>query len=385
MIQEYLFFDDTHREAVEKYAPAKVTVDIFDIENSTCWIVTYSAPHENEDTAKLLSQVNEHVVGNFCPTVLTNESSAYFNKKLYPYINEFERKLRKLLYLKSAIYHGSKKIDNIRDLEAKDLGTIFELLFTDAEFITTAKKKVNAKTWQYTKKEIIAALQSISEDTVWDSLLGAESVTSLSNNFLTVKNYRNDVMHAHNIDAKTFRDAKKLFADINKQLDVEIGLIIRKAEEEPEETVGSDFNDALNTALSAQNMSDAIKQARDSIMELTGGQPEAIREAIRYMQEYYSSINYPELQDLMKPILDFYSGTEYAQLQETLRLIAAYQKAPDFDMLQKQLRETAAFSEAIMNSMGLVLPKKQEEEILPETCDSENDAGAAETEEKDNA
>lgn len=98
MIQEYLFFDDTHREAVEKYAPAKVTVDIFDIENSTCWIVTYSAPHENEDTAKLLSQVNEHVVGNFCPTVLTNESSAYFNKKLYPYINEFERKLRKLLF-----------------------------------------------------------------------------------------------------------------------------------------------------------------------------------------------------------------------------------------------------------------------------------------------
>lgn len=179
MIQEYLFIDDTHRDAVEKYAPAKVSVDIYDIENSTCWIVTYSLSGENEDGAKTLSQVNDYVMGHFNATVLTNESSAYYNRKLYPYINEFERKLRKLLYLKSAIYHGDKKIDNIRDLEAKDLGTIFELLFTDAEFIKAAKSKVNERTWQFTKKEIIAALQGVNEDTVWNNLLGRESVTLL--------------------------------------------------------------------------------------------------------------------------------------------------------------------------------------------------------------
>ena len=62
MIQEYLFIDDTHREAVEKYVPDKATREIHDIDNSTCWIVTYSFSKENEDSAKALSQINKYVV-----------------------------------------------------------------------------------------------------------------------------------------------------------------------------------------------------------------------------------------------------------------------------------------------------------------------------------
>ena len=110
MIQEYLFMDATHRGAVEEYSPDKVNVDFFDIENSTCWIAQYTMGGENEDSAKALSLINDYIVEHFNPTILTNESSAYYNKKLFPDINEFERKLRKLLYLKSAIYHGDKKL-----------------------------------------------------------------------------------------------------------------------------------------------------------------------------------------------------------------------------------------------------------------------------------
>lgn len=81
MIQEYLFLDDTHREEVEKYAPDKVVCEIHNIDNSACWIVTYSLPKENEDCAKVLSQINNYIVDHFKPTVLTNESSAYYNRK----------------------------------------------------------------------------------------------------------------------------------------------------------------------------------------------------------------------------------------------------------------------------------------------------------------
>ena len=366
MIQEYLFINDTHRAAVENYAPSKIEVDIYNIENSDCWIVTYSLPGENEDCAKSLSYVNKYVLDHFNPTVLTNESSAYFNRKLYPYVNEFERKLRKLLYLKSAIYNGEKKVDNIRDLESKDLGVIFELLFTDAEFVKSAKTKVNEKTWQFTKKEIIATLQSIAEDTMWNNLLGKEAVPLLSDNFVTVKNYRNDVMHAHDIDVKIFREAKKLFIDINKQLDTQIGLIIKKAEENPEETADSEFNDALNTALVAQNISGAVQQIRDSVVELTGGQPEAIREFIQNMQEYYSSINYPQIQDAIKPILELYSGEEYAQLQKTLREVEAYQRSPEFTAMQQQMRNFATFSTKLKESLGLIYTQDPEKKTLPQ-------------------
>ena len=364
MIQEYLFIDDTHRKAVEKYVPDKAIREIHDIDNSICWIVTYSLSKENEDSAKALSQINKYVVDHFKPTVLTNESSAYYNRKLYPHINEFERKLRKLLYLKSAIYHGEKKIDNIRDLEAKDLGVIFELLFTDAEFVKSVRTKVNEKTWQFTKKEIIAVLQDIAEDTVWNHLLGAEAVTSLSENFLTVKNYRNDVMHAHNIDTETYREAKKLFADINGQLDAEIGLIIKKAEQSPEETADSTFNEALNTALAAQNASNLLKHARDSIIEFSGVRPDGMREFLRQLQEHFTaSYDYAQLQTAMRPILDFYSGSEYTKLQNTLREFAAYQRTPEYEALQKQLREYTAISESLRDSTGLTKPKKEDDQL----------------------
>ena len=379
MIQEYLFINDTHREEIEKYAPDKVVREIHDIDNSTCWIVTYSLPKENEDCAKVLSQINNYVVDNFKPTVLTNESSAYYNRKLYPHINEFERKLRKLLYLKSAIYHGEKKIDNIRDLEAKDLGVIFELLFTDAEFVKAVRTKVNEKTWQFTKKEIIASIQKITEDTVWNNLLGAESVTSLSENFLAVKDYRNDVMHAHNIDTETFREAKKLFTSINEQLDAEIGLIIKKAQEAPEETADSAFNEALNTALAAQNASNLLKHARDSIIEFSSVRPDGMRELLRQLQEYYAlPVDYAQLQTAMKPILDLYNGSEYGQLQNALREFAAYQRTPEYDALRKQMRETASFTAALRNSMGLTQPKKKDDQ-LTEACDSDSTEETAET------
>ena len=379
MIQEYLFIDGTHREEIEKYAPGKVVREIHDIDNSACWIVTYSLPKENEDCAKVLSQINNYVVDHFRPTVLTNESSAYYNRKLFPHINEFERKLRKLLYLKSAIYHGERKIDNIRDLEAKDLGVIFELLFTDAEFVKAVRTKVNEKTWQFTKKEIIATIQKITEDTVWNNLLGAESVTSLSENFLAVKEYRNDVMHAHNIDTETFREARKLFTSINEQLDAEIGLIIRKAEEEPDETADSAFNEALNTALTAQNASNLLRHARDSIIELSSVRPDGMHELFRQLQEYYaSSVDYAQLQTAMKPILDLYSGSEYVQLQNTLRELTAYQRTPEYEALRKRMRETASFTEALRNSLGLAQPKKEDGQ-LTEARDSDSTEETAET------
>ena len=168
MIQEYLFTSDEHRHTVEQYAPESCEKDIYDIDNSDCWIVTYSKEGTNESSAKILSSVHSYIVNNFHPTVLSNECSAYYNKALYPHFNEFERKLRKLLYLKSALSRDAKGSALIKDLESKDFGEIFTLLFSDAQFVQGTKALVNNKTWQFTKDEILAAIEAISENTVWD-------------------------------------------------------------------------------------------------------------------------------------------------------------------------------------------------------------------------
>lgn len=345
MTQEYLFIDATHRSAVESYTPDKVKVEIYDIENSSCWIAIYSQSGENEETAKTLSRVNDYVLSHFSPTVLSNGSSAYYNKRLYPCINEFERKLRKLLYLKSALYQGDKKLDNIRDLEEKDLGKIFELLFTDAEFVKHTKSKLNEKTWQFTKQEILAALQSIAEDTLWDSLIGADSVKALSNGFITVKNYRNDVMHAHNIDTKTYQEAKRLFEKINEQLDLEIGKIIKTVEEQPEEAAKPEFNEALNHALQTQNIMNALQHISNAAQLSAGNEHDMMQKIARQISESYaSSIAHQQLLDSIKLKLNLSSDPEYLQLRESLRQIASYQLSPELAALRKQLREYSALA-----------------------------------------
>lgn len=298
MVQEYLFIGDESQKVIEEYKPVGVTVEINSLENSDCWIAIYSVHGESKKSAELLSSVNDYVVKECHPTILTNGSSAYFNRVLFPYINEFERKLRKLLYLKSAISKGEKFSENIQDLESKDLGAIFELLFTDEKFVKEVKSQINSKSWKFTKSEILSSVKDISEETVWSHLIGEDAVPQLKQDFIAVKNYRNDVMHAHNIDAKTFRTIKKLFIKINKQLDTEIGKIIYVAETHPtveESTYNADLNKAIterNRALLlqvlAQVPSPRALQMYDIALQAAAQLPPEVLKMQEQAQEAYN-------------------------------------------------------------------------------------------------
>lgn len=305
MIQEYLFIDGTHKAEFEKYRYKTVNIEICDIENSDCWIATCSIDGDNKESANALSVVHEYVMDNYRPTVLSNGCSAYYNKFLYPFFNEFERKLRKLLYLKSALSGDKSDCETITDLENKDFGAIFALLFSDSQFIQNVKKSVNEKTWQFTKSEILDVLQEISENTLWDKLLGENAVPSLRSDFVKVKEFRNDVMHAHNMNASSFSAALKLIKKINKQLDVELGKISVDKNADELARNGVAFNVA---------MSNAIKDMRAATQEKT------LQEQLAEIQAAVTSPVGPSI----IAALD-----EYKQLTSTL----------DFSAVQQQLRE----------------------------------------------
>ena len=272
MIQEYLFTSDEHRHTVEQYAPESCEKDIYDIDNSDCWIVTYSKEGTNESSAKILSSVHSYIVNNFHPTVLSNECSAYYNKALYPHFNEFERKLRKLLYLKSALSRDAKGSALIKDLESKDFGEIFTLLFSDAQFVQGTKALVNNKTWQFTKDEILAAIEAISENTVWDNLIGKDAVPLLRSDFAKVKSFRNDIMHAHSMETAKYNEAAKLIKEINKQLDAEIGNIIGTKETVQGDSA-QDFNAALGDAIRNMDEAQSIKNWQEQLIALQSSIP----------------------------------------------------------------------------------------------------------------
>ncbi len=134
MINEYLFGTDTAKESIDNLKSEGVKISKASVENTTLWLATFSTRTNNEEDAKKLSDVHFDLL-RFSPLVLTCESSEYFNKSLYPQINEMERKLRKLLYLAVSISNDESAKSNIKQLEEKDFGQIFNLLFIDIKFI----------------------------------------------------------------------------------------------------------------------------------------------------------------------------------------------------------------------------------------------------------
>ncbi len=338
MIQEYLFSGKNHRKEVEQYTYKSVKVETYGIEYSDCWIAMFSLDGENSNNAKTLSAVNDYVVTNFHPTVLSNGCSAYYNKALYPHFNEFERKLRKLLYLKSALSKNTNDTEVIKDLEKKDLGEIFTLLFSDAQFVKDVKKTVNDKTWQFTKIEILTALQQITENTLWDHLIGDGAVPLLRSDFAQVQSFRNDIMHAHSMGTESYNSALKLIEKINEQLDVEIGKIIVDKESAPQSVHNKDFNSALGDAIREM---DYARQKEYLTKELTTLQSaiaafnhDGVREAL---EEYRRIAISPELTSISK----FISSSEYSQIQREMEEISKMKK--DAPLIVQELQEIAEF------------------------------------------
>ena len=76
-----------------------LSFDVNIIDNTDLRYITINIEGENQDNAKFLSTVNDVILEDDDLIVVSNEASEYFNKRLFPLVNEFERKLRKLLYL----------------------------------------------------------------------------------------------------------------------------------------------------------------------------------------------------------------------------------------------------------------------------------------------
>lgn len=254
LILEYLFINQESKEELFNYKENNINIKIKDIKESEFWIAEFVLDKENEQSALALSKINEDIIKSCDCITLTNESAFYYNKKLYPLINEFERKLRKLLYLASKLSSDSTDSEIIQELEKMDFGTLFELLFTDENFIKNVKTKINNKTWKYNKSEIMDELYNLEENTLWDKLLGAEIAPTLRENFLIIKNYRNDIMHAHNIDTEHYKKIKKIFIIANKELDSAISDILDNKIVKLYKDSNQNFNEELRAAIDAESI-----------------------------------------------------------------------------------------------------------------------------------
>ncbi|MBQ0003639.1 MAG: hypothetical protein KBT21_08885 [Treponema sp.] len=231
MLLQYLIKKNDTTSKITGFKPESdsIKMNCEELKDSDTYLVTFTVDSNDIKAARFLAPLNDSIIEEYkdnC-TILENQAAAYFNKTLFPLINDFERLLRKVLYTAKSTLLNKDKVDpkikekiekNIVELEKMEFGPLFDSLFTDENFNKTVKAVVG-KANPSTKKQFIELIEQQTENPLWVNFPSAKELCpTLTENFNSIRLMRNDVMHAHNIDAKAFYRAKKLFIEVNEEL-----------------------------------------------------------------------------------------------------------------------------------------------------------------------
>ena len=324
MIQEYLFLSDERIEEIKKYHVKDALETYTHIKNTECWIVSFSLKGDSMDNAKALSNANDYIIGEYKPKVVTNGCAAYFTKRLYPLAVDFERGLRKLLYLKAAVSKSRAAEKNIQNLEERNLDDIKYILFYDKAFYESVNATITQNR-RFRKEDIQHLVDSIEEKTVWQALFPDNPPEHLKEKFSTLMTYRNDIMHSHNINYEQYETIKSSFELVNGEISTAISTMVAQ-KFDTENAI--EFDQSLGEAIQAQSEeyekasmaniitlltsymnSPAVEDARKIAANNNFGIMAASLEAMMQHNKIYETLNSPEYQKMI---------SDYAKIMEQL-------------------------------------------------------------------
>jgi len=277
MQNKYLFLDETKNEEIRKLIKDSgirgkgISFSSSTIEKTGVWIITFSTTGNSKQDAINLSRFDAEVM-RFQPIVLENGASAYFNKKIYPLVNDFERLLREFLYLLVTQKQDDKEfINKVKDLEKKTFGNIYTDLFVDTEYMGRVKDLLTqSPSWRISKAEMYARLNQMEELTPWMKLAKSDDLLFIQGNFFRLKSYRNDVMHAHNINYDEYEEIVSLYTKCNGILLNEIRIIYGNKEIKDVYIAGLSevLDDWINAVFSNETIQTNFDEIGKALIEL---------------------------------------------------------------------------------------------------------------------
>lgn len=373
MIQEYLLQDENIKKNISDYKPEKASIKLYQVEKGKCWYAQISVNGSNEQAARDLSDIDMYVQEHFAVTLLRSDCSAYFANKLYPLLSSFERTLRKLLYIFSAINNDDESAKNIKELEKKTIGQIFTMLFIDDAFVSSIKDSIKGANRDiFSKYNILKLISSVDEKTVWDSLMGDDIVPTLRKNFQEVRSIRNNVMHAHNINWNEYENSRKLLRKIIKEMNTVLDDVSIK---ESIATKKPSYNHTLSDALKAQVHIGQIASSLVPHIEGLGALQTTLMDSYKLSPAY---INMAKLANMMASpemtriseqaqeisrMLSNMPGLKAAQ--EQARMLSEIYRNPAIIEAQRQ----AAQISNILNNPG-ILAMQEQSRLLSEAAKS---------------
>ena len=363
MIQEYLLQDENIKKNISDYKPEKASIKLYQVEKGKCWYAQISVNGSDEQAARDLSDIDMYEQEHFAVTLLRSDCSAYFTNKLYPLLSSFERTLRRLLYIFSAINNNDESAKNIKELEEKTIGQIFTILFIDDAFVSRIKDRIKGVNRDFFSKDyILKLISSVDEKTVWDSLMGDDIVPTLRKNFQEVRSIRNNVMHAHNINWNEYENSRKLLRKIIKEMDTALDDVSIK---ESIATKKPSYNHTLSDALKAQvphieglgalqtTLMDSCKFSSAYINRIKEAAKLAAPEMIRISEQ---------AQEISRMFSDV---PELKAAQEQARMLSEIYRNPAIIEAQRQ----AAQISNILNNPG-ILAMQEQSRLLSEAAKS---------------
>lgn len=253
------------------------------------YILKLSTEEDNLKSAKALSEAKkkiEKLLSDEKVTfkILTNQSSQYFVKQLYPFMCEYETKLRKFInvtlfdineaakttvftQLKTAKIEINEKDVNYDFLEYSELGDIMVFLFAnDSLYKDLDSYKGNAKNRFATREQLIEYIKNSNKKTIWEEFFAPNFSDSIIPQTISkIKGFRNDVMHFHNIDYEKYEEALELVKQGIKDLDKQIkkGIVLEDTEANVALLSGNTnySMNLYNTIAAIQKLPDAIIKA----------------------------------------------------------------------------------------------------------------------------
>ena len=330
MLVEYITEKDEYRSKLKKIDLSTsnrivVTAKARKTKGKDNYILRLKTDGNDLDDAKALSEASqkiEKLMDDEKVTIkmLSNESSQFFVKTLYPYLCEYETKLRNFInvtlfdineaaeikvvnQLKKTNIDGKHLNFNCDFLEYSELGDIATFLFSNDELYKEVEnyKKNNRFA---SRAEFIEFIEKSSKKTIWEEFFQDNFEDSiLPKTIWDIKNFRNDVMHFHNISFERYEEGlvliKRGIEDLDKQL--KKGIVL----EDTEENV-SVLSENTNYSLNLYNTIYALYK---------------IPEALQKVYSIYERINY-------QPLLTAISGIDFdkklSTAYQTLSKVSSY-------------------------------------------------------------
>ncbi len=247
-------------------------------------------------------------------SILFDNLSMYFSQKLYPKFQTYELLLRKIFALAlspledeniirivkeqtNAKLDLSKihTIERIERLQIAELHTlIFELNINPINNLMTHFKDFQNKN-EYSLKEMIRDSLPI---TIWEKhfvpFTDSEKVDMLKNNYDSIRQYRNDVMHFHKLTYRRYKKIDLLLSDVIKELEELEYSILEKWDFEATRKLTNDIF-AQEFLASLSSLSKTVSEVIRPAMDRFYANSLDFNNAIKSVMEVFYNIHVPKI------------------------------------------------------------------------------------------